>query len=218
MHGRSKTAGSTVVEYEVQPPEGTQWFGDKAEVDAMVELLWAGDYELDDSFGTSQVTAVTNPVTVLYTSVPSDNNDDNLMLVIALFASALVVMVGVAVVTVLYYRRRALRRSFNNRTAAAVNEVESLDERETRALYAVRHTCKTARPTCWCRALRALSLSVSLCLSLSLPFSARPETIGHHTEPFSDGLQGGTGADKAESVGSAWVGGWGSAVAHNQQQ
>jgi len=132
----SKTAGSTVVVYEVQPPQGTQWFGDKAEVDAMVEKLWEGDYELDASFGTSQVTEVTNPVTVLYTSAPSDNGDDNLLLVIAAFASALVVLVGVAVTTVLYYRRRALRRSFNNRAAAAVNEVESLDGHETRALYA----------------------------------------------------------------------------------
>jgi hypothetical protein len=50
-----------VVDYEVQPPKGTQWFGNKEEVDSMVERLWAGDYKLDASFGTSQVTVRSYP-------------------------------------------------------------------------------------------------------------------------------------------------------------
>jgi hypothetical protein len=173
MHGRSKTAGSTIVHYEVQPPNGTQWFGDKAEVDAMVNTLRTGDYELHASFGSPLPAEVTIPPFV-YTVVPEDNNDDDqLMLVIIAFAAALVVLVGVAVMVVLYYRRRALRRSFNSRAAAAVREEQSLDERETRALYAVRHTCKTARPTRPYRPLPALSLSLSLCAG----------TLGHRAEP-----------------------------------
>ena len=190
-----------MVVYEVQPPQGTQWFGDKAEVDAMVEKLWEGDYELDASFGTSQVTEVTNPVTVLYTSAPSDNGDDNLLLVIAAFASALVVLVGVAVTTVLYYRRRALRRSFNNRAAAAVNEVESLDGHETRALYAVRptHVQHSRAPPCCVAPYTPSSLAWCALRTLGHLFKARLRQL----EMDMGGHGGGIG---------------GIAVAHSQQQ
>ena len=49
----SKVAGSTVITYEVQPPEGGVWFSTQKVVDGIVDVLKDKKYELNSSFGTT---------------------------------------------------------------------------------------------------------------------------------------------------------------------
>ncbi|KAK3289428.1 hypothetical protein CYMTET_3139, partial [Cymbomonas tetramitiformis] len=101
---RDKSAGSTIVIFEVQPPVSLEWFKEEKDVNRMVDTLRGGDVRLHSSFGDHTVLEITIPVNVQYSE---DESSDGLSLglIIGICVGSFAVM-AMVVIGVAYYMVR----------------------------------------------------------------------------------------------------------------
>lgn len=102
---RDKSAGSTIVIFEVQPPASLEWFKEEKDVNRMVDTLRGGDVKLHSSFGAHTVLEITIPVNVEYSDDESSNAGLSLELIIGICVGSFAVM-AMIVIGVAYYMVR----------------------------------------------------------------------------------------------------------------
>eukprot|EP00238_Polyblepharides_amylifera_P013101 CAMPEP_0196572252 /NCGR_PEP_ID=MMETSP1081-20130531/2341_1 /TAXON_ID=36882 /ORGANISM="Pyramimonas amylifera, Strain CCMP720" /LENGTH=228 /DNA_ID=CAMNT_0041889511 /DNA_START=267 /DNA_END=953 /DNA_ORIENTATION=- len=107
-----------MVQYEIQPPLGQEWFLDQSRVDEIVDALWAGDFNLDPVFEPSKVLKITIPV-VAGTSAPSSTSGSstNVALIVGVVLGVLALLFAVVALVAVHYRSQIREKLLSQDTS-----------------------------------------------------------------------------------------------------